>query len=53
MGAPKDKVPILCVLNKKDLLKPGEVAQRIEVALKFYHDLEALRLYIPLCHNEL
>ncbi|KAK8938112.1 GTP-binding protein [Platanthera guangdongensis] len=35
VGAPKDKVPILCVLNKKDLLKPREVAQRIEWYEKF------------------
>lgn len=35
VGAPKDKVPILCVLNKKDLLKPGEVAQRIAWYEKF------------------
>lgn len=33
MGALKDKVPILLVLNKKDLIKPGEIAKRLEVTL--------------------
>lgn len=44
MAALKDKVPILLVLNKKDLIKPGEIAKRLEVTLQKFHDLEALRL---------
>ncbi|PKA62017.1 GTP-binding protein ERG [Apostasia shenzhenica] len=35
IGALKDKVPILLVLNKKDLIKPGEIAKRLEWYEKF------------------
>ncbi|KAI0516198.1 hypothetical protein KFK09_008870 [Dendrobium nobile] len=35
VGALKDKVPILVVLNKKDLIKPGEIAKRLEWYEKF------------------
>ncbi|XP_020596563.1 uncharacterized protein LOC110036454 isoform X2 [Phalaenopsis equestris] len=35
MGAFKDQVPILLVLNKKDLIKPGEIAKRLEWYEKF------------------
>lgn len=31
VGDLKYKVPTLLVLNKKDLIKPGEIAKRIEV----------------------
>lgn len=34
VGSLKDKLPILLVLNKKDLIKPGEIAKRLQVALK-------------------
>lgn len=27
----QDKLPTLLVLNKKDLIKPGEIAKKIEV----------------------
>lgn len=30
-GNLKDKVPTLLVLNKKDLIKPGEIAKKLEV----------------------
>lgn len=30
-GSLKDKVPTLIVLNKKDLIKPGEMAKKLEV----------------------
>lgn len=30
-GNLKEKVPTLLVLNKKDLIKPGETAKRLEV----------------------
>eukprot|EP00262_Sarcandra_glabra_P002583 TRINITY_DN12969_c1_g1_i2.p1 TRINITY_DN12969_c1_g1~~TRINITY_DN12969_c1_g1_i2.p1 ORF type:complete len:421 (-),score=79.48 TRINITY_DN12969_c1_g1_i2:153-1382(-) len=30
VGNLKDKVPILLVLNKKDLIKPGEIAKRLQ-----------------------
>lgn len=31
MSELKDKLPILLVLNKKDLIKPGEIAKKLEV----------------------
>lgn len=31
IGGLKDKLPILLVLNKKDLIKPGEIAKKLEV----------------------
>lgn len=31
IGDFKDKLPILLVLNKKDLIKPGEIAKKLEV----------------------
>lgn len=31
VGEIKDKLPILLVLNKKDLIKPGEIAKKLEV----------------------
>lgn len=30
VGPLKDKVPVLLVLNKKDLIRPGEIAKRLE-----------------------
>lgn len=33
MGSLKDSLPILLVLNKKDLIKPGEIAKRLEVSI--------------------
>lgn len=36
VGELKDKLPILLVLNKKDLIKPGEIAKKLEVNL-FYN----------------
>lgn len=33
VGDLKDKLPTLLVLNKKDLIKPGEIAKKIEVCL--------------------
>ncbi|KAJ6796670.1 Uncharacterized protein M6B38_219675 [Iris pallida] len=34
-GVLKDQVPVLLVLNKKDLIKPGEIAKRLEWYEKF------------------
>lgn len=31
VGNFKGKVPILLVLNKKDMIKPGEIAKKLEV----------------------
>lgn len=31
IGNLKDKPPTLLILNKKDLIKPGEVAKKLEV----------------------
>ena len=31
VGNLKDKPPTLLVLNKKDLIKPGEIAKKLEV----------------------
>ena len=31
VGNLKDKPPTLLVLNKKDLVKPGEIAKKLEV----------------------
>lgn len=31
IGNPKDKPPTLLIMNKKDLIKPGEVAKKLEV----------------------
>lgn len=31
VGDLKDKIPILLVMNKKDLIKPGEIAKKLEV----------------------
>lgn len=36
VGELKDKLPILLVLNKKDLIKPGEIAKKLEVNI-FYN----------------
>lgn len=33
VGALNNKVPVLLVLNKKDLIKPGEIAKRLEVSI--------------------
>lgn len=33
VGEFKGKLPTLLVLNKKDLIKPGEIAKKIEVYL--------------------
>lgn len=30
-GSLENKVPTLLVLNKKDLIKPGEIAKKLEV----------------------
>ncbi|XP_026662576.2 GTPase ERA1, chloroplastic [Phoenix dactylifera] len=35
VGSLKDKLPILLVLNKKDLIKPGEIAKRLQWYEKF------------------
>ncbi|GAU36016.1 hypothetical protein TSUD_211540 [Trifolium subterraneum] len=35
MGDHKDKVPTLLIMNKKDLIKPGEVAKKLEWYTKF------------------
>ncbi|GAB2227381.1 hypothetical protein Droror1_Dr00009200 [Drosera rotundifolia] len=35
IGKQKDKIPTLLVLNKKDLIKPGEIAKRIQWYEKF------------------
>ncbi|KAK9284259.1 hypothetical protein L1049_023428 [Liquidambar formosana] len=35
VGTPKDKRPTLLVLNKKDLIKPGEIARKLEWYEKF------------------
>lgn len=35
----KDDLPVLLVLNKKDLIKPGEIAKRIEVGLLYTNTL--------------
>lgn len=32
MGNLIDRPPILLVMNKKDLIKPGEIAKKLEVA---------------------
>lgn len=42
MGDLKDKLPILLVLNKKDLIKPGEIAKKLEVKT-------SLLIYILAC----
>lgn len=39
VGSLEDKLPILLVLNKKDLIKPGEIAKRLQVALKKHFPL--------------
>lgn len=31
VGELKNNVPVLLVLNKKDLIKPGEMAKKLEV----------------------
>ncbi|KAL3525356.1 hypothetical protein ACH5RR_013728 [Cinchona calisaya] len=35
VGDLKDKIPILLVMNKKDLIKPGEIAKKLEWYEKF------------------
>ncbi|XP_073108756.1 GTPase ERA-like, chloroplastic isoform X2 [Elaeis guineensis] len=35
VGSLKDKLPILLVLNKKDLIKPGEIAKKLQWYEKF------------------
>jgi ribosome biogenesis GTPase A len=41
MGEHKDKAPVLLIMNKKDLIKPEEVAKKLEVGV---HLLEVLIL---------
>lgn len=46
IGALKQKLPVLLVLNKKDLIKPGEIAKRLEVAvLEEFHHSDSLLHY--------
>ncbi|RZC88548.1 hypothetical protein C5167_016410 [Papaver somniferum] len=58
-GNLKEKVPTLLVLNKKDLIKPGEIAKRLEwyekftdvdevipVSAKFGHGIEDIKNWI-------
>jgi GTPase len=33
IGGHKDKPPTLLIMNKKDLIKPGEVAKKLEVGI--------------------
>lgn len=59
VGDHKDKLPILLVLNKKDLIKPGEIAKKLEwyekftdvdevipVSAKYGHGVEDIRDWI-------
>lgn len=34
MGDVTEKPPILLVMNKKDLIKPGEIAKKLEVKVE-------------------
>jgi len=34
VGDLKDKPPTLLIINKKDLVKPGELAKKLEVGTK-------------------
>lgn len=44
VGNLKDKLPVLLILNKKDLIKPGEIAKRLEVSvLKLFRPYMACR----------
>lgn len=36
VGDLKDKIPTLLVLNKKDLIKPGEIAKKLEVRISYH-----------------
>lgn len=44
----KDKIPILLVMNKKDLIKPGEIAKKLEVCVSiiFWSDYMLRLSYI-------
>lgn len=59
IGALKNKLPILLVLNKKDLIKPGEIAKKLEwyekftdadevipISAKYGHGIEDVRDWI-------
>ncbi|XP_068638205.1 GTPase ERA-like, chloroplastic [Aristolochia californica] len=59
MGSLTDKLPVLIVLNKKDLIKPGEIAKKLEwyqkftdvddiipVSAKYGHGVEDVRSWI-------
>jgi len=35
LGDLEKKPPMLLVMNKKDLIKPGEIAKKLEVSLLF------------------
>lgn len=39
VGDLKDKIPVLLVLNKRDLIKPGEIAKKLEVCIFYLHYL--------------
>lgn len=36
VGDLKDKIPTLLVMNKKDLIKPGEIAKKLEVRISHH-----------------
>lgn len=48
VGDLKDKIPILLVMNKKDLIKPGEIAKKLEVCISiiFWPDIILWLSYI-------
>ena len=41
VGELKDSVPVLLVLNKRDLIKPGEIAKKLEVRNMFLNSVFA------------
>jgi GTP-binding protein Era len=46
VGNKDTELPVLLVLNKKDLIKPGEIAKKLEVKYR-YKNLEMV-LFFPL-----
>lgn len=46
VGNLKDKPPTLLVLNKKDMIKPGEIAKKLEVGTQLIFFLSCISAFI-------
>lgn len=51
VGELKSNVPVLLVLNKRDLIKPGEMAKKLEVRNAFIDYVSARQLLVYASYN--